>query len=307
MEWMRQAGSLAIAVLLLLCVCVAGAQETAPYPNGTSGLKAGTVPPPGRYWLMYNRLYQADRSVGPNGRTAVDANGDRVDLDLTVYANVHRFLQSTDYEILGAQYAWNFVVPFALVDIDISNFGVHESEFRVADMNIEPFVIEWHEPQYDFGYVYGLFIPTADRQDARPALPGKAHWTNYFGVAGTYYFDKERLWALSALSRYEIAGTRLDKDIRAGDNFSFEWGFSRNIGKVMDIGISGYCSWQTTLDEGTDVNYVNVRDQIFAAGPEIQYYSPRYKLAYHFRYWREFGARDRPEGSIATLTFIKPY
>ena len=38
-------------------------------------------------------------------------------------------------------------------------------------------------------------------------------------------------------------------DIRVGDNFSFEWGLGRNVEKICDVGVSGYCSWQTTLDE----------------------------------------------------------
>lgn len=298
------------ALAIVAAALLAGptsAQETAPYPNGTSGLKAGSVPPPGKYWLMYNRLYEADRSIGPHGGTAVDGLGNPIDLDLTVFANVHRFIHSTDYELLGAKYAWNFVVPFVDVDIDLSNYNIHENEFRIADFNIEPLVFEWHQPRYDFGYVYGLFAPTAERDDARPALPGKDHWTNYFGAAGTYYFDDDRLWAASFLSRYEISSRRRDKDITPGDNFSFEWGLSRNVDKVMDIGVSGYCSWQLTLDEGSDITYTNVRDRAYAIGPEVQYFSPRYKLGYNLRYWWEFDAVDRPQGTIACLTIVKPF
>jgi hypothetical protein len=35
--------------------------------------------------------------------------------------------------------------------------------------------------------------------------------------------------------------------------------------------------------------------------------SPEYNLGYHFRFWQEFGAVDRPEGVIATLTVVKPF
>lgn len=183
---------LALWLLVVGWTGTVAAQQQAPYPNGTSGLRAGTVPPPGEYWLMYNRLYVADRSIGPYGGPALDANGDPIDLDLSVYANVHRFIQSTDYEILGAKYAWNFVIPFTIIDVDISNYGVQESAIKMADLNVEPFVIEWHEKQYDFGYVYGFFAPTASASMTNAALPGKAHWTHYFGVAATYYFDEER-------------------------------------------------------------------------------------------------------------------
>lgn len=283
------------------------AQETTPYPNGTSGIKAGTVPPPGRYWLMYNRLYTADTLIGPDGDVATGPGGTPLGFDITAWANVHRFVHSTDYQIFGANYAWNVVLPIALIDIDIAAAGVHDNEFKVADLNMEPFIVEWHQPRYDFGYLYGLFIPTAARSDNRPALPGKAFWTHYVGAAGTYYFDDDRTWSASFLSRYEMPTERLDKDITPGQNFSFEWGIGRNFEKVLDIGVSGYCSWQTTLDSGSDVNYPNVRDRAFAMGPEVQYFSTEYNLGYHFRCWHEFGVVDRPEGVIATFTLVKPF
>jgi hypothetical protein len=293
-------------VLALLLATSIFAQETAPYPNGTPGLKAGTVPPPGHYWLVYNRFYEAMRTNDLNG-DAETVNGQDIGFDIDAYANVHRFIHITDYKLFGADFGWNAVLPLVGIDLEIPGYGVNDSAFKIADINVEPFVIEWHKPRYDFGYVYGFFAPTAERSDARPALPGKKFWTHYFGAAGTYYFDDDREWAISFLSRYEFCGEREDKDINAGDNFSFEWGFSKNIGKVLDVGVSGYCSWQTTLDTGSDVNYVDTHDRVYGIGPEIQYFSPKLKLGYHFRYWWEFDARDRSQGTIATLTIVKPF
>jgi hypothetical protein len=303
LQWSASFAVVALATI----VNKADGQETAAYPNGTSGLKAGTVPPPGHYWLMYNRLYQADRLRDADGDVTTGPSGQPLGFDVTGYANVHRFLHVTEHEICGANYSWNFVVPFVIIDTDIAAYGVHDTEFKFGDLNIEPFVMEWHKPRYDFGIVYGLFAPTAERSDVRAALPGKKFWTNYIGPAGTYYFDDERTWSISFLSRYEISSTRQDKDIRAGQNISFEWGLARNFEGTLDVGVSGYCSWQTTLDSGRAVNYENVHDRVFAAGPEINYFSTRYKLGYNFRAWWEFGARDRTEGEIITLTLVKPF
>jgi hypothetical protein len=296
------------AALFAACAAAASAQETAPYPNGTSGLKAGTVPPPGHYWLFYNRIYTADELRDADSNVTTAPGGGPLGFDLTGYANVHRFLHVTNYDILGANYSWNAVLPLVNIDLDIAGYGVHDSDFKVGDLNMEPFVIEWHEPRWDFGVVYGFFAPTASRSDVRAALPGKKFWTHYIGPAGTYYFDDQRTWSLSFLSRYEMPTKRQGGvDVRAGHNFSFEWGFGRSVQKICDVGISGYCSWQTTLDEGSDATYRNVHDRAFAAGPEVQYFSPTLKVGYQLRSWWEFGVRDRTQGEIITLTIVKPF
>lgn len=303
---MNRTGTIFLLVGLFGAPLSVVAQETAPYPNGTSGIKAGTVPPPGYYWLMYNRLYEVDEITGPDGSARTGPGGGPLGVSIRGYANVHRFIHVTDYHLFGANYAWNAVLPIVAIDNNISGWRIEDSNCRIGDVNLEPIVLEWHKPRYDFGYLYGLFVPTSSRDNNRPALPGKAYWTHYVGVAGTYYFDDERTWSASFLSRYEMSTSRYDKDITPGDNFSFEWGVARNFNKTLDIGISGFCSWQTTLDHGRDVDYVNVRDRAFGIGPEIQYFSPKYKFGYHFRFWWEFGTRDRSEGTIATLTFVKP-
>jgi hypothetical protein len=256
---------------------------------------------------MYNRLYTAVQSKDAEGNTATAPDGSPLGMDLTGYANVHRLVHVTNYEILGANYSWNIVLPLVDIDVDIAAYGVNNSAFQTGDINLEPFIIEWHKPRYDFGYLYGLFCPTAKRSDSDPALPGKKFWTHYVGAAGTYYFDDERTWSASFLSRYEMCSQREDKDITPGDNFSFEWGVARNVDKVLDLGVSGYCSWQVTLDSGSDIDYLNVLDRAFGMGPEIQYFSTKYNFGYHFRYWWEFGVVDRTEGSIATLTIVKPF
>lgn len=296
-----------ILAFVLLAAHASYAQETNHYLNGTSGIKAGTVPPPGRYWLFYNFFYSANRTVDDHGNIATDPNGNPIDFNLDVYGNAHRLLFVTNEKILGADYAWNFVLPFVASDVEIGNFGIRDTSFTFGDLNVEPFVIEWHEQQYDFGFVYGFLAPTGQRSIARPSLPGKNYWTNYAGLAGTLFLDKEKTWAASILSRYEIHNKRRDLDVIAGDTFSFEWGVSKNFEQKLDVGVSGYANWQITDDRGTQAVNPHVRDRIFAVGPEVQYFSVRHKIGFHLRHWWELGARDRPEGRITTFTIVKPY
>ena len=298
-----QARVFLLLLVLVLAPRVVPAQEINRYVNGTSGIKAGTVPPPGDYWLFYNFFYNADRLNGADDQPVQPDPG----FQLLNYGNAHRFLFVTEKKILGADYAWNFVVPFVYTDIKIDNFGVSDTAFVLGDLNVEPFVIEWHKDRYDIGFVYGFYAPTASRSALRPAKPGANYWSHYVGPAGTLYLDEEKKWAASILTRYEVHTERRDQDVTAGDHFGFEWGFSHTLGQTLDVGVSGYATWQTSDDRGADAVNPGLRDRVGAYGPEIQYFSVKHKIGYHLRHWWEFGARDRAEGQITTLTLVKPF
>ena len=282
------------------------AQESYRYALGTSGLKAATVPPPGNYWLFYNFIYAADQLVDGAGNPAMDPSGQPVDFDVYAYANAHRFVFVTDHKIFGGDFSWNFAVPFVGTDLKITNYGVADNSFALGDIYLEPFVLEWHLPQIDFGVGYGLIAPTGARRVDRPSLPGKEYWTHYPVFGATYYFDEERTWTAAILGRYEVNTSLQGRDLRPGDHFNFEWGVGKTI-KTLDAGVSGYCDWQVTADSGSDWANSGLRDRSFAIGPEVHYFFPEQKVGLQFRTWWEFGARDRSQGQITTLTLVKPF
>jgi len=293
--------ALGVLGLLMLSVAPALGQSVGniggAYPNGTSGLLAGTVPPPGRYWLFYNRFYHAPVTTGPTGEAQP------VGFNLDTYVNAHRIVTVTEKKLWGADFAWNFVVPVVSIDVEIDAYGINQSAMTLADMNVEPFVIEWHEKQFDFGFVFGFFAPTAPYNSNQPSLPGRDYWTLYPGLAGTYYFDEERTWSASVLSRWEFHTDRVADGFHRGDDLSFEWGIGKAHGEAI-FGVSGYCSWQVTENTG---NGAFPEDRAYALGPEIQYFNPKWKLGYHIRHWWEFGAENRTEGAITTFTLVKPF
>jgi len=296
-----------VALLLVACGLPVTAQETNHYPNGTSGILAGSVPGPGLYYLMYNLFYDADRLKNSAGHAALAPDGNSLDFRAKAFANVHRLIHVTRLKFLGAEFSWNVAVPLVYRSVRINNFGIDDSDFALGDVNLEPLVLEWRGPQWDFGIGYGLFAPTGDRDDQYPAEPGKDFWTHYPIVAGTWFFDQKRTWSASFLSRYEFHGKREDVDITPGRDISVEWGVGKSFG-TLTVGVSGYAQWQVTSDTGADISYdASVHDRVFGIGPEVQYFFPEHGFGFQLRHWREFGARDRSEGSITTLTLVKPF
>lgn len=276
------------------------AGETGHYVSGVEGIKAASLPPPGSYWRTYGTFYQAD--------TLRDEKGDELDggFDLEVFALTQRLLWVSDKKIWGGYYAADLIIPFVKTDLNIDTFGVADDDSGLADIAIEPFVLSWNHLNSDASIGIALYLPTGEYDKAKPASPGKDFWTLMLTAGSTYYLDKERTWAASVLARYEINSEKEDSQITPGNDFHFEWGLSRAINPLLEVGLAGYAHWQITDDSGADANWdKGIHDQVYAIGPEIVTLLPTENLIFSLRAQWEFGAEDRSEGQITTLTLTK--
>jgi hypothetical protein len=135
-------------------------------------------------------------------------------------------------------------------------------------------------------------------------------------AGGTVYLDAAKTWSVSALGRYEIHTEKEGEDLRAGDDFHFEWGIGKalppdwKIGSLQfwEVGVAGYAQWQVTDDRGDDVTWdKDKHDRVFAAGPEIRCMIPQWKLLLELRCEKEFGAVDRSEGWLTAFVLTKAF
>ncbi len=294
--------SLLIAVLLIAVVpqFTQAQQETSHYPPGAEGLKAASLPGPGTYLKWYNVVYAAN--------TLKDGNGKDVpaDLNVNVFATVPRFIWMTEEKFLGADYGMDVAVPFVNVDLKVGALGISDSTFGLGDVLYEPIVLGWHFDQIDIGAAAGIWMPTGDFDATSPVNSGKGFYTGMFTLGSTVYFDEEKTWHLSALSRYETNSQKHGINIRPGDDFHIEWGFGKNLTPAWNIGVTAYTHWQVTNDKGSAVTYdASVRDRFFSVGPEVVYFHEPAKMFFSTRYQREFGALDRTEGHNIVVSLVK--
>jgi hypothetical protein len=295
----RRIGLLVSLVCLFIAVPLM-AGESSHYVNGVEGIKAASLPPPGVYGRLYTVYYGADSMNDANGH---DMN---VGLDLNVVALVPRCIWITPMTILGASYGCDVIAPILHTDLSIDAMSLKDKHTGLGDICVEPLILSWHLPRADASAAFGVYCPTGNFEPTEPASPGMGFWTYMFTLGGTCYLDADRTCAASVLSRYEINSKKEHVDVRPGDSFHFEWGLSKNIGKTLDLGVAGYCLWQITNDEGSDLTgSPSDRDRVFAAGPEVSYFIGAAKTFVSLRYLEEFDARDRTEGDIAALTLTK--
>ena len=293
--------------LLITGIGLAG--ETGNYPTGAEGIKAASLPPPGVYLKHYVYDYRSRRLKDDDHQTQ------HVGFDFAMHAQVPRLVWMTNKKVFGADYGVDLAIPMAYRKFEIDAQGVRDNETEIGDILVEPLLLAWHRPQYDFAVGAGAWVPTGRWDRNNPADLGNDHWSGMFTVGGTWYPDKARTWSASALARYEIHAQKHRTRIRPGDDLSIEWGIGKDLPKGFTVGLAGYFEWQITDDAGSDVTWnKNYHDRVLAIGPEVCYAffrkigsagNEKKKFGYvSLRYLREFDAHDRPEGHLGVLTLV---
>ena len=221
---------------------------------------------------------------------------------------MHRALWVTEKNVLGGDWSLGLVVPVISTNFRLEAFDVTDRESGIGDISFSPLTLSWHGKRWDAVAAYDLFVPNGEFDVREPASLGKNFYTHMLTLGGTYYFDDEKKWHVSALARYQIHTEKDDQDITPGDDFSFEWGVGRTFLQAIDVGIAGYCSWQVTDDHGTDVTWhPDDHDRVYSFGPGIAAFIPQIKTHFAFRHLWEFDAEDRPEGQVTVLTVTKMF
>lgn len=299
---MRMNAWSAVLTGCLLTTCMQ-AGPAGHYVNGVEGLKAASLPPPGLYYRMYNAYYDAGRLR--------DNDGNRlpVDFQVKVFANVHRLIWVSPVELLGGNLFMDALIPILYTDLEIGAMEIADDRWGMGDPFVEPLGLTWRGGRYDAAIGAGVYLPWGQYATDKPASAGKDMWTLMLTAGATAYLDARKTLSASLLSRFEAHSSQDALDIRPGNRFHFEYGLGKRLPKGLEFGLAGYCHWQVSDAKGDDLPpTVNPgdRDRVFAIGPEISVFVPRYTLFASLRGLSEFGARGKSEGNLAVLTLTRP-
>ncbi len=296
-------------VRLVLAAGLAGLPATLPaqpsshYVPGVEGIKAASLPPPGVYFRDYNFFYTADRLNDTSGNRIAPAN-----LETFTYGNLPRVLWITDVKFLGGYLGVDGFLPIAYHQA-ILNPGpgatFNHRTIGIGDLFGEG-TLSWHVKQFDFAVGSGVDAPTGDspHQPGPTTMPGLGFWTFMQTAGATWYVDPAKTWAVSALNRYEFNTEQRYTHITPGQVYTLEWGVSKTLAKVYDLGVAGYYQQQVNGNSGTPVNG---RNRVAAIGPEISVAFPKPMLFVSCRYDYEFMSENRAQGQAATLTLTKRF
>ena len=276
------------------------AQPTAHYVPGVEGIKAASLPPPGWYVRDYNVAYFADQYNNGSGNNAHVPN-----FQAFTYANVPRVIWITDTKLLGGYVGVDALVP--LVYQNVRAGGYNSGTFGVGDLFAES-TLSWHLKQFDFSTALGVWMPTGESAAPPTTRAGLGYWTPMWTGGATWYADRDKTWAVSALCRYELNTEQRDTHVTRGDAFTLEWGVSKTLQKVIDVGAVGYYQQKVNDDTGPAGSpYLAPQDRVAAAGPEISVAFPKQMFFVSCRYLYEFIAENRAQGHTVTLTLTKRF
>lgn len=211
------------------------------YVPGVEGIQAATAPPPGFYYLGYFVDYNINSFRAPGSSSNLPGNNSG-----TVVAQTNRFTWITNYEVLGGNYGFEFIIPIVRTSLNINAAGISESSSGVSDIYIGPAALAWHGANWDAMTTVGVYLDTGSTSN--PASAGKGFKTGMLTFGSTYYFDTAKKISGSAMMRYEVNGNN-NYGFRNGNQFTLEWGVDKVFGAVQ-AGVVGYSQVQTTKDSG---------------------------------------------------------
>ena len=278
-------------LLTLLFLFLAGGQSISAtefgggaYPNGAEDFMAGAVPPPGNYFINYLTYYTADDFTDGKGHTLIP------DFDVSVTANVFRFIHVTNKQVFGGFWGMHAFVP--VMNVDITAGGMDDSKSGLGDIIVDPFILSWHSKNWHFATGLDIFMPTGAYDQNDLANLGRNYWT-FEPIFGFTYVGNKGL-DISAKFMYDLNTENEDTDYQSGQEFHVDYTVGQKINN-FSFGLGGYYYIQTTDDE---LNGVKVGDgfrgEVFAVGPQVKFDCG--KTSFILKYQQETASEYRPEG-----------
>lgn len=322
-----------LAALLALCAAApdARAGEVGHYVPGVLAIRDFAMPEPGFYTALYYYTYSTERIDDSHGNeidglTLQPGPGPGLDvgleIDVDIQALTPTLIWVSPWKILGAKYG-AFVSP-SFADASISaalsiptgtGRTAEISSFDVADLYAQPLWLDWSLPHWDFALAYGFWAPIGRYDTEEIELPvlgtleaeatdniGLGFWTHQIQGAATWYPWQDKRMAVTAALTHEIHGKKRDFDLQPGQNLTLNYGVSqflplrKDMKLLLEIGPTGYSSWQLTHDSGSDAARNSVLDSVHAIGGQIGLAVPPWNALIAFRYYHEFHAADRFRG-----------
>lgn len=290
------------------CAAQADAVALPPMNLGNTSFLDG-IAAPGFLFELSTSFYHATTIRDDAGNAA--PGNPRVDVGAIVS---HVAYISPNIKLFGGNVGAEILVPFVYTNLEPGH-GIKDRVFSAGDIQFSPFLVQW-SGQTIFGMPFfqrfDLLFSAPTGQYNRNALANAG--SNVWSIAPYYAFtlmptDKVEISARINYqwnSRNTRPTTGLNaSSVQPGDALSIDLAGSYAVTGHWRVGIAGYVLEQLGEDRIDGNRQSNSKERLFGAGPGLMYQGDKYQILVNA--YKEWGARNRPEGSKIVLRYLKPF
>jgi hypothetical protein len=298
----RHYSSMLFAALFALSYSASGAdilQQRAVNLGNTNFLDG--VAGPGVLVQVIGDFYRGDSFNDNRGNELPGTN------ELDADALVLQLAVITEYKIWGGNWGYEVLLPaYVDVDPDTQLTGLPtQSGSGSGDLMFSPFLVQWSDSKL-FGLPYQhrlnfvFHAPTGEYDRNDQINTGQNYWSFNPYYAGTLHLSSS--WSASFRLHYlwndenDEPAPFAQHDTQVGDAFHMNYAVSYALSDAWRVGAAGYYLNQLSDDEIDGVSQANSKEQVFAIGPGVQYFSHAHKGIFDFNAYFETGAENRTEG-----------
>ena len=295
----------------MLGACPAEAQFLGHNTPGDFGLQSGSQAPPGLY-LIAPLYVRYDSDTLRNGL----GNALPAETEINVNAYVFGVTWVSNAKVLGANYSFQFYLPFTNNALEAPILGIEQStDTGLTDLYVQPINLGWHTKNADFIAGLGIFAPTGRYESGADDNLGLGMWSFELFGGATFFFDEAKSWHVATTAFYETHTGKEGSDVRVGDILTFEGGLGKSFKQGMwNVGLAYYAQFKVTDDDfGLDLSlpptFQPAKHQGFGVGPEVSIPIASKRRLYgflNFRYLWETGVRNNLEGNLFVVTASFP-
>jgi hypothetical protein len=259
--------AMSILMIWLISVTPAHAQLATQHIKGVVGLKGGSPPPPGTYFiapLVY--IYDTD--------TVRTREGNRLPIDahISSLALAGGLNLVTTKKILGGYYGFQVLFPvwaknrIQATEIDSNPGG------GMTDSGLVPISLGWNFKRADALAVYTIYMPTGRYADGASDNTGMGMWGHELMFGSTVYLNEARKYHAATVASFNFQSKKEDSETKVGTAMNLEGGIGADfLGGGLTAGLVYYASFKLSADriEGFPLNIAPGKNKVFALGPEV--------------------------------------
>jgi hypothetical protein len=300
----RRRRASAVIASLVAAMLVAGRaraqQQVGHKALGTLGLQAGSQPPVGLYLVDQFAYYHSSEVVDRYGHAVP------IGLDLDLLASTFGVAATLELPRIATYVSASVGVPVVSLNASTQNPRLSVDPRGIGDLVVQPLKLGWRRGPLEFVTGYSFEAPTASFDTEGSTDQGRGQWTHELSLGGTLHFGPGRRLNLSALTSFDIYGTKLGVDVRRGDTLQVQGGLGAVVFGIVNMGVAGYALWQVTDYGGSALPAAlrGARDVAYGVGPEIDLALPPVLGQLTLRYTQDVADRTRPVGHMVVIGWV---